>query len=565
MQATSAPILITGFLTAAQDAVNKAIQHLTSAQIIYQNKTNVLPEDAQNSGFSLADNTVANDITPSFEIINGTAENQAGQLKVKVTLTKDGKSATSEPLTITEFLTTDQKAVNDAKAAITIVDYTDKASVLPLAADSTKFNVTQDPTQNPAAGITVSYEIVENSQNNDAGTLKVKVILTKNEKQAVTKEFEVSGFLTNDQKLVNEELAKISSANIDYPEKSNALPTDAVENNFRLSVQLADGVTPSYEIVSNSQQDALGTLKVKVILTKNEKQAVTEEFEVSGFLTSDQKLVNEELAKISSASIDYPEKSNTLPNDADENNFTLSAVQLADGVTPSYEIVDSSRKDGEGTLQVKVTLTKNGKTAVSDVLLITGFLTTDKKAVNDAKTAITSVDYTGKESVLPSEVTDSNLTFTVTQAPTDHEIDVSYRIVPSSQNDAEGTLKVQVTLTKNNESAVTGEFDVSGFLTSDKKLLNDELAKITSVDYRDKENVLPSNADVNNFTIQPTLTTDVTPTYEIVDGSKDDENGSLQVKVVLSKNNNSVTSQPFTVNGFKTSEPSEESIEVTPA
>ncbi|VEU77835.1 lipoprotein 17-related variable surface protein [Mycoplasmopsis columbinasalis] len=548
---------VSGFLTSDQKAVNDAKAAITSAD--YTDKASVLPSEATDLNKFSVTQAPAPDagITVTYGIVANSQNNDAGTLKVKATLTKGGKTAVTDELEVSGFLTSDQKAVNDAKAAITSADYTDKASVLPSeATDLNKFSVTQAPA--PDAGITVTYGIVANSQNNDAGTLKVKATLTKGGKTAVTDELEVSGFLTSDQKAVNDAKAAITSA--DYTDKASVLPSEATDlNKFSVTQAPAPdaGITVTYGIVANSQNNDAGTLKVKVKVTSGTLFAESKEVALDGFLTSDQKAVNDAKAAITSA--DYDDKASVLPSEAtDLNKFSVTQAPAPDaGITVTYGIVANSQNNDAGTLKVKATLTKGGKTAVTDELEVSGFLTSDQKAVNDAKAAITSADYTDKASVLPSEATDLNK-FSVTQAPApDAGITVTYGIVANSQNNDAGTLKVKATLTKGGKTAVTDELEVSGFLTSDQKAVNDAKAAITSADYTDKASVLPSEAtDLNKFSVTqaPAPDAGITVTYEIVASSQDNATGTLKVKATLTKGGKTAVTGELPVNGFLTTD-----------
>ncbi|VEU77840.1 lipoprotein 17-related variable surface protein [Mycoplasmopsis columbinasalis] len=393
------------------------------------------------------------------------------------------------------------------------------------------------------------------------GSLKVKVSVQKGAETPLTKELDLTGFKAEPavqnvtQEQVDTEAAKITA--VEY----NGTEASAKENVFPSQVDDAKLVVKAgkeiyaHPIGGNwaikfvkTPDDVTGTLKVKVKVTSGTFSAESQEVPLNGFLTSEQKAVND--AKTAITSADYTGKASVLPSAADVTKFSVTQAP-ADGIDVSYEIVASSQNNDAGTLKVKATLTKGGKTAVTDELEVSGFLTSDQKAVNDAKTAITSADYTGKALVLPSAADVTK--FSVTQAPADG-IDVSYEIVASSQNNDAGTLKVKATLTKGGKTAVTDELEVSGFLTSDQKAVNDAKTAITSADYTGKALVLPSAADVTKFSVTQAPADGIDVSYEIVASSQNNDAGTLKVKATLTKGGKTAVTDELEVSGFLTTD-----------
>ncbi|VEU77836.1 lipoprotein 17-related variable surface protein [Mycoplasmopsis columbinasalis] len=323
------------------------------------------------------------------------------------------------------------------------------------------------------------------------GSLKVKVSVQKGAETPQTKELDLTGFKAEPavqnvtQAEVDAEAAKITAVEYNGTEasaKENVLPSQVDAANLvakagEQSYVLPVGGNWAKEFVKTAD-DAAGTLKVKVKVTSGTLFAESKEVTLDGFLTSANKKAAEVQAEANKiTAVEYlgtgeSAKEKVLPSavtfantnfKAKVNNNDYELPTAVEGKAWSLEFVKVTADDAKGKLTVKVKVTFDDVSRESKDIVLEGFLTSDQKAVNDAKTAITSADYADKASVLPS--TADVTKFSVTQAPA-AGIAVSYEIVANSQNDASGTLKVKATLTKGDKTAVTGELEVSGFLTT---------------------------------------------------------------------------------------------------
>ncbi|VEU77841.1 lipoprotein 17-related variable surface protein [Mycoplasmopsis columbinasalis] len=138
-----------------------------------------------------------------------------------------------------------------------------------------------------------------------------------------------------------------------------------------------------------------------------------------------------------------------LPSNANNKNFVALTADKSAYKTPTstWKIAFTALEPNNdlGTLKVKVTLTL-GKISREKTIEVEGFNTLLNEEVD---TKITSVHYPNKTNVLPSAVDRNKFQAqagTNAYTPTSSDVTVSYVIIPGSDNDVAGTIKVKVIL-----------------------------------------------------------------------------------------------------------------------
>ncbi|WP_371246750.1 MIP family Ig-specific serine endopeptidase [Mycoplasmopsis agassizii] len=153
-------------------------------------------------------------------------------------------------------------------------------------------------------------------------------------------------------------------------------------NSFATKLKVApEGFTVNFSIVANSANDQEGTLKVKFVLTKASKffnidgetktsvsEATGKEITLSGFkkvdlstLNADQKTAVEWYKKVSETNSASATISASLASSISTINATSFVTSLANtpiGFKVDLKVVNQSANDQEGTLKVKVVLSK---------------------------------------------------------------------------------------------------------------------------------------------------------------------------------------------------------------
>ena len=486
-------------------------------------------------------------VNVEYSIASGGANNSAGTIIVKVTITKTSATNKVAYFKLSGYLTSAQKAVNDAvvkfmdelkamdtKDSLTATSASSKSSVLPseLVAlaikDPSSLGFTA-PTS--LTGVSVEYSIVDSSKTS-YGEIIVKATIKASADVTILKivYFKLSGYKkqSNSQIAIDQAVAKFKAA---------------------------DGLKAADSSISLSATAATG----KGSISPGELLELTIK---------------------------------------DPSNLGFTAPTPLTNVNVIYSIGLVGVDAAAGTLIVKATIKATTTNALEKIVYfqLEGYQTTaqkrDAKIVADAaekfkevsglkamddQTGLTATAATGKSSILSSvlaarTITPTSLGFTEPSSLAD--VNVAYSIV--SSDDAMGVLIVKATISKLDVIKVV-YFKLSGYLINIQAAVNDVVAKFKKtsdgglsakndklsatvlIQVSDKSsinltsiNATPSPAELGiEDKIQAmSISNSIGVRYEIASSDKDVAAGTIVVKAIISKTGAISRTVYFKLSGF---------------
>ena len=526
-----------------------------------------------NLGFTEPSSLTGVDV--GYSIASGGADDSAGTIIVKVTITKTSTDEKVVFFKLSGYLTDAQKAVNDAamkfkdvdglkamdtKDSLTATNASGKSTVLPSefatgAITSARLGFTAPGSLD---NVSVVYLIV-NSSKTSYGEIIVKATITSTIDKSISSivYFKLSGYKVQSNSLtaINDAVVKFKAmdglkALSDKSDKDDFDATSATGKSAILPSELAElaikdpislgfvvpasltSVNVVYTIIEeDGHDDAKGTLIVKAVIKATTTNALEETvyFKLSGYQTTVEK--------------------------------GLAQKAVADVV-----------------LEFKKTVIGNLK-------------------AEDSFGDLTATAATGKASKLPSElatgkITSSNLGFTEPSPLAD--VNVEYSIAVDGFDDDIGTLIVKATIiavadegestivyfqlngyqTTNKRADIQGEVDgvvtalkATGSGKLEAKESASDVTKSNVSSLENKESTLPSSLDKKTtkeeigFTIPSISSKDIIVTYEVE--SHSDSDGTLIVKAVIEKEGAISKTVYFKLSEYQTTAQKEDLIAVT--
>ena len=559
--------------------------------------------------------------------------------------------------TVSGFLTKDQKDVNDVvtlfkqsiggvgplkgfgavdedKTPLTSATSTleNKENILPKSLDGPKTaNELGFKSPSLPEGVLVTYLV---AGNNSDGTITVTATILKN---SVTKKvkFKLLGYQTTTERnisivdnvvsffkqnilghgplkgfgAVNEDETPSSSTTTTLEDKENVLPKslDGPKTADELGIKspsLPEGVLVTYLVAGNNND---GTMIVTATISKD---VITKKvkFKLSGFLTNDQKAINEvknlidalkDTAKTSRIAIVAIEESRNIEFSAlifeslGGNKSSFPADIKATTLTYSHSGRD---RDGDLTVTVKINKGSGTEATTTFTVAVSGI---DQKNVDDVATWFKSTSANrlqakvnkddaietrvSKSMVAPGDAVTTNLTsLGVTDTsglPTSNGVTITYEIASDGVDSTTGTVIIKATISKGGITS-TVYFKLSGYQTTTQKEAQVDVDVVaawftstsanrlqakaikTSINFTTKASgklmTAPGRADTSSLTNLGVNTTGlsipdgVAIAYAIVSSDVDNAVGTVIIRATISKAPASSKVVYFKLGGFQT-------------
>ena len=380
---------------------------------------------------------IAADVNVAYEVASDDA---TGTMIVTATISKGDAINKIVYFKLSGFLTSDQQAVDNLatkfetslKGVAIGVPIEETESTLEAKATTLPSTLIADPSPSSlgfidliAADVNVAYEA---ASDDDTGTMIVTATISKGDATNIVK-FKLSGFLTSDQQAVNNLATKFKEATLGklYAKDSDvsltATSTGLTEATSTLPSQLSSANSPgtfgftepsitgdvNVVYVIQSHSDAAGTLVVKATISKGEATNKIVYFKLDGYQTTTQRSAqvavddvtnwfkgtgeNELHAKDAKESIktstNVISKSDVLPSTISPINPTNLGIENligtnADNVNVVYATASGDVDDNNGTIIVIATISKGSASPKVVYFKLSGYLTNNQKAVNDA-------------------------------------------------------------------------------------------------------------------------------------------------------------------------------------
>ena len=427
-----------------------------------------------------------------------------------------------------------------------------------------------------ADNVDVVYTVSESGTNDNDGILIVKATISKESAFPQVVYFKLDGYqataertIQDNQEIVDslatkfvEDLKAVTSGNPTESTEStleakatklpSTLTTNPSPSSLGFIAPIATDVNVAYKATSD---DAAGTMIVTATISKGDATNKIVKFKLSGFLTSEQQVVNGVATKFKEAALGklyakdsdvsltatstgLTEATSILPSQLLSANspetFGFTEPSITGDVNVVYVI--QSHSDAAGTLTIKATISKGEATNKVVYFKLSGYQSTaerttqnDQKAVNDAanwfkgteedklhakdvkENIETSTSVTGKSDVLPSEISTPSASDLGIQNLIGSSVDnVNVVYAMNSYSDNYGTLIVTATISKGTASPKVVYFKLSGYQTTTQRsaqaAINDAMKVINDAN---------GNYDGTNLAVVTDWTTFTSGTYGI--------------------------------------------------
>ncbi|AWX42630.1 Lipoprotein associated domain [Metamycoplasma cloacale] len=257
----------------------------------------------------------------------------------------------------------------------------------------------------------------------------------------------------------------------EYTDKANVYSNDAVEDNI---VKPEINIEGAKININNFAKDASNnSISFNYTISYTDSAGTTvysdsKHVTINGFKETELGTI------LNTLTVDYSSKNQSPSATSDTNNITIqkdgSEYIPEEGITLTKEIVAEKANDVDGTITVKITLTKD-EMPISKEYIITGF-TTSSLNLEDliTKISVELINVENKSETLASTITEANLNVTEPSGNLSKVV-VSHQLTAT---DELGKLVVKTTITKD-EQTQSKETTFDGFKIhkSDATLLNE--------------------------------------------------------------------------------------------
>lgn len=544
------PTEILGFKS--QNELDKAELDALNIVAIVSNKNQKASEVLNNQ--IIVSNSDGSTISTRFEYnFNKNAEDSSGTLTVIVAINK-GSQTRNIQIPITGFLTTQQ--ANDVQKQQELESLLEGAIV--SVKDKTKLpsQITQDDViVLDKDGNTLPTDVTKAitlKSNDTAGTLVVGINISKDGIQE-NKNFPITGLKTlTEQSKEDENL--LDSIQITASTTSEKLPTELSVSDINIKAtngkDLPEGVIPV--ITLSEPNDKLGTIKVKVTLTKGSQESVKETVVVK---TKNSTTKTELNSLLDGAPVETKsEAKDKLPSDLTKEDII---VKDKDGAIIDPSIIKDIKitpNDEDGTATVTVTVEKDGIELTKDIPLI-GQKT---KAQDDLDKLAQGLQISVKPEAinkLPSQLDKDKDLIILDKLNQELPANIT-KLITLNPDDKNGVADVQVVLT--NSDGLTSKVNkkLTGLKTqvltpeqqANKEIVNKTQISIEIVD----KNKLPSDVNKAEVVVKLAdgnpLPSDISTAVELIPNN---ENGRLTIVTTLQKGDQSSPKEPIIIDGFK--------------
>lgn len=544
------PTEILGFKS--QNELDKAELDALNIVAIVSNKNQKASEVLNNQ--IIVANSDGSTISTRFEYnFNKNVQDASGTLTVTVAINK-GSQTRNIQIPITGFLTIQQ--ANDVKKQQELESLLEGAIV--SVKDKTKLPsqiIQDDVIILDKDGNTLPVDVTKAitlKSNDTAGTLVVGVNVSKDGVQE-SKNFPIIGLKTSTEQS-KEDKNLLDSIQITASTTSEKLPTELSVSDINIKVtngkDLPEGVIPV--ITLSEPNDKLGTVKVKVMLTKGSQESVKETIVVK---TKNSTTKTELDSLLDGAPVETkPEAKDKLPTDLTKDDII---VKDKDGTIIDPSIIKDIKitpNDEDGTATVTVTVEKDGIESTKNIPL-TGQKT---KAQDDLDKLAQGLQISVKPeaiSKLPSQLDKEKDLIILDKSNQELPANIT-KLITLNPDDKNGVADVQVVIT--NSDGLTSKVNkkITGLKTqvltpeqqANKEIINKTQISIEIVD----KNKLPSDVNKAEVVVKLAdgnpLPSDISTAVELIPNN---ENGRLTIVATLQKGDQSSSKEPIVVDGFK--------------
>ncbi|KUH47309.1 MGA_1079 family surface serine endopeptidase [Mycoplasmopsis meleagridis] len=353
------------------------------------------------------------------------------------------------------------------------------------------------------------------------------------------------------QKAKTIEYLKNNEISINYPNKENISIGDANFKNILFKTNDSDILISDVKIISRNWEN--GSIEIQYVISKD-KNSVKKTKIINGFSKeSKNDWINKEKNKLNNINVtfNYQNKETFLPSNAVLEKINYEIKEKNNVRLKDLKILRVNDSEGELFISYSLNLNFENETIkVEKTQVISGFKRNLKTVLSSQDTKELEIekiqnvansiklDYQNKINILASKAKDkTKIIFTVSD--NDFEID-NKSIIINNYDDRYGKLNVtykvkskkydDVFIVVNEENNNITNNTITGFKTEKQRL--DEISNL-EINYENKETLLPSEVDKNNFKFIFEENTDAkVKNLEIT--NTDDENGITTISFFLS-------------------------------